>query len=153
MCGGAQLFSSHAVAKRTYGEEVKPQSRRRSSAVPPATVHSISGVRRSAAQDLQARRNRYLWSMGVRTLCFALAIVTTGPLRWVMIAAAILLPYVAVVFANAGRERAGVGPQSPGPAPMVAIGDGEPYDGTVIVAGADLSDGTTPREADTTAAH
>ncbi len=48
---------------------------------------------------------RYLVSMGVRTACFLLAVVVHGPLRWVFVLAAIVLPYIAVVFANAGRER------------------------------------------------
>ena len=43
--------------------------------------------------------------MGIRTICFLLAVVTDGWLRWVMIAAAIVLPYLSVVFANSGRER------------------------------------------------
>ena len=48
---------------------------------------------------------RYLVSMGVRTACFLLAVVVHGPLRWMFVLAAIVLPYIAVVFANAGRER------------------------------------------------
>ena len=42
--------------------------------------------------------------MGIRTACLVLAVLVEGPLRWVLLAAAIFLPYVAVVFANAGRE-------------------------------------------------
>lgn len=44
--------------------------------------------------------------MGVRTLCLILAAFTPPPWRWLFVAAAVLLPYVAVVLANAGRERA-----------------------------------------------
>lgn len=47
--------------------------------------------------------------MGIRTTCFLLAIIFSGWPRWVLIAGAVLLPYVAVVVANAGRE------PSPGP--------------------------------------
>ena len=43
--------------------------------------------------------------MGIRTVCFVLAIVTTGPLRWILVAAAVFLPYVAVVLANATDRR------------------------------------------------
>ena len=57
---------------------------------------------------------RYLLSMGIRTVCFVLAIVTTGPLRWILVAAAVFLPYVAVVLANATDRR-----RSPGPASFV----------------------------------
>jgi len=50
---------------------------------------------------------RYLISMGIRTACFVLAVFVEGPIRWVLVAAAVVLPYVSVVFANAGRERTG----------------------------------------------
>ena len=42
--------------------------------------------------------------MSIRTMCFVGAILATGSLRWVLIAGATLLPYVAVFIANAGRE-------------------------------------------------
>ena len=67
-------------------------------------VHQITGARRGVRDDVNSRTRRYLASMGVRTVCFLLAVVTDGWLRWVMIAAALVLPYVSVVFANAGRE-------------------------------------------------
>lgn len=42
--------------------------------------------------------------MGIRTACFVAAIIATGWLRWILVAGAVFLPYVAVVIANAGRE-------------------------------------------------
>ncbi|MGP7960807.1 DUF3099 domain-containing protein [Sanguibacter sp. A247] len=55
----------------------------------------------------QARRVRsYLVQMGVRIVCIAVAAaVPSWPLRWVCIAAAVVLPYTAVLMANAGRDR------------------------------------------------
>ena len=53
--------------------------------------------------------------MAVRTICFVLAIVTTGWLRAIFFAAAVVLPYVAVVIANAGRDTAEPVPQIPAP--------------------------------------
>ena len=61
--------------------------------------------------DLGLRMKRYLISMSVRTLCFVLAVVFEGPLRWVFIAFAVFLPYVAVVLANAGRSAAPAQPE------------------------------------------
>lgn len=55
--------------------------------------------------DISRRTRRYLIQMGIRTACFLLAIVVPGVLRWVLLGAAVVLPYVAVLFANAGRER------------------------------------------------
>ena len=82
---------------------------RRSSREP---VYQITGARRGVRDDVNSRTRRYLISMGVRTVCFILAVVTTGWLRWVFIAAAILLPYLSVVFANGGRERIEEMPES-----------------------------------------
>ncbi|WP_240916222.1 DUF3099 domain-containing protein [Sanguibacter sp. HDW7] len=60
----------------------------------------------------QARRMRsYLVQMGIRVVCIALAAaVPSWPLRWVCIAAAVVLPYTAVLVANAGRDRRTTGP-------------------------------------------
>jgi hypothetical protein len=69
-----------------------------------APVYRITGVRRGLSEDVRGRQRRYLISMGVRTLCFLLALVTSGWLRWAFLSGAVLLPYVAVVLANAGRE-------------------------------------------------
>jgi len=57
------------------------------------------------ADDVRSRTRRYLWSMGIRTVCLLLAIVAHGPLRWGLVVCAVLLPWMAVVVANAGRER------------------------------------------------
>lgn len=48
---------------------------------------------------------KYLFSMGIRTLCFLLAVVFSGPVRWIFIVFAVILPYVAVVVANATGSR------------------------------------------------
>jgi hypothetical protein len=56
-------------------------------------------------------------SMAIRTVCFLGAIVTTGWLRWTLVAGAVLLPYVAVVMANAGRKSA------PKSTPMIILND------------------------------
>ncbi|MFL6101316.1 MAG: DUF3099 domain-containing protein [Actinomycetales bacterium] len=64
-------------------------------------VYSVSGVRRGTSDDLAQRQRRYLISMSIRTVSFVLAVVTHGPLRWIFVAAALILPYIAVVMANA----------------------------------------------------
>ncbi len=68
-------------------------------------VFKITGAPRSLKADIRSREVRYLLSMGVRTACFIGAFVTHGIVRWLLIVAAFVLPYVAVVIANAGRER------------------------------------------------
>jgi hypothetical protein len=60
----------------------------------------------SRAEDIKARQRRYVISMTIRSVAFVAAVaVGPGWLRWVLIAAALLLPYVAVVLANAGDQR------------------------------------------------
>ena len=44
--------------------------------------------------------------MGIRTLCFIGAVVVgDGVLRWVLIAGAFVLPYIAVVMANSASPQ------------------------------------------------
>jgi hypothetical protein len=71
-----------------------------------APVFRITGVRPALSEDVGSRQRRYLISMGIRTVCFLLAIVTSGWLRWVFFVAALVLPYFSVVIANGGREPA-----------------------------------------------
>jgi hypothetical protein len=73
-------------------------------------VYRITGAPTALSEDLRGRTRRYLLSMGVRTVCFIGATVVSGPLRWVLIVAAVLLPYLAVVLANAGRTAKGTAP-------------------------------------------
>jgi len=68
-------------------------------------VHQITDAGVSLSDDQVGRTRKYLWSMALRTVCFVGAVVTPSPWRWFMIVAALLLPYLAVVVANAGRER------------------------------------------------
>jgi Protein of unknown function (DUF3099) len=73
--------------------------RRESSAV------RITDARTAHSDDLRHRQRRYLFSMLVRTLCFVAAVVVDSWLRWVFLAAALFLPYIAVVMANAVSRR------------------------------------------------
>ncbi len=88
------------VAASAYRRDVTRQQR-------PVEVHTITDAQASHDADLAQRMRKYLISMSIRTVCFVLAVVFEGPLRWVFAAAAILLPYVAVVVANAGPRRQG----------------------------------------------
>lgn len=57
-------------------------------------------------EEIATRQRRYVFSMGIRTICFVAAIVVgPGWLRWVLVGAAVVLPYVAVVMANATASR------------------------------------------------
>ncbi len=87
-------------------------------------VYQITGARKSLSEDVAYRQRRYLISMSIRTMCFILAVVSHGPMRWAMFVAAVLLPYFAVVYANGGRERAPEPPSAfvPGNRPELESG-------------------------------
>lgn len=78
-------------------------------------VISITSAPQRHSDDLNARMSRYLISMLIRTVCVVLAVTMDGPLRWVFIAGAVFLPYIAVVLANASGTRRGAGPVTPTP--------------------------------------
>ena len=47
--------------------------------------------------------------MTFRTLCFGGAVLTEGTVRWSLLAGSLILPWVAVVLANASRENSALG--------------------------------------------
>lgn len=74
--------------------------------VPGQDAVRITTARRSRAEEIASRQRRYLMSMALRVACF-LGAVAVGPgwLRWVLVAGAVLLPYLAVVLANNTDQR------------------------------------------------
>ena len=66
--------------------------------------HSITTAGAPLSSDQSGRAKRYFISMMLRTACFLLAVVLPSPWRWIALVGALLLPYIAVVIANAGRE-------------------------------------------------
>ena len=71
-----------------------------------ASAVRITTARSSAADDMKSRQRRYLLAMGIRTACFfAAVLVGAGVLRWIFVLAAVFLPFLAVVVANAGDQR------------------------------------------------
>jgi Flp pilus assembly protein TadB len=68
-------------------------------------IHTITTAAPGHTADVNARTKRYLVMMGIRIVCFILAVVVSGWPRWMFIVGAIILPYLAVVVANARDER------------------------------------------------
>jgi len=69
----------------------------------------VTTAGKNPRDELRDRQRRYLITMGIRVVCFILAIVLFGVgLRWVAafaVAASLILPWVAVIAANAGPRR------------------------------------------------
>lgn len=101
-------------------------------------VFRITGARPALADDVRGRQRRYVISMSVRTLAVILSAVLWNVERHVAIVAlalGLLLPYIAVVIANGGRENASSLPSAHIPPPVrpalenkaePAAGDGAP---------------------------
>ncbi|QKW26905.1 DUF3099 domain-containing protein [Streptomyces seoulensis] len=74
-----------------------------------AQVFRITGARTGLQEDVRGRQRRYVISMAVRTASVLLAVALWNVERYVAVVALVLgavLPYIAVVIANAGRENA-----------------------------------------------
>ncbi|GAB3124839.1 hypothetical protein GCM10027160_46640 [Streptomyces calidiresistens] len=117
------------------------------------TVFRITAARRGLAEDVGARQRRYVISMVIRSVSVVLTVLlwnVSVPLAAVTLAAGVLIPYVAVVVANAGRENAPVLPRT------ALVGDGSrdlpaggrALEGVVVEPADHRSGGSTAREAD-----
>jgi uncharacterized membrane protein YdbT with pleckstrin-like domain len=101
-------------------------------------VQSVTTAPVSAADDQDHRVRRYLLTMGIRVVCGALALFTDGWVRWTFVALAVVLPYIAVVMANAVGPRAGqsitpVDQQPPAALPEAPTeGPDQPIHGRVV---------------------
>lgn len=65
----------------------------------------ITALEPTAAQDASQRMRHYLVLMGIRAVCFLGAVAVQHWTRWLLLLGAVVLPYVAVVIANAAGVR------------------------------------------------
>ena len=71
------------------------------------TVFRFTAARQGLAEDVRGRQRRYLISMSIRTVAVLLGVLLWNvqrPLAVVALVVGTVLPYIAVVIANAGRE-------------------------------------------------
>ncbi|CAH0180286.1 MULTISPECIES: DUF3099 domain-containing protein [unclassified Microbacterium] len=75
----------------------------------------VTSLPQSPQDEASGRVRRYWITMGIRMVCFALTVLVTpyGWYTWVFAAAAAILPYIAVVFANAVSPTATPPAESP----------------------------------------
>lgn len=92
----------------------------------------ITSAGKSRTLDIEARTNRYLITMALRTACFLAFLVVPGWWKIVCLAGAALLPAIAVLLANASDYR---------PIP-VAPHDDDGQDGRVALPGNPIIEGT-----------
>ena len=65
----------------------------------------ITDAQEGASADLKQRQIRYAITMAFRVACFISMIWVPGPWRWFLLGAAVVLPYIAVIFANQADQR------------------------------------------------
>ncbi|ACU71216.1 integral membrane protein [Catenulispora acidiphila DSM 44928] len=69
-------------------------------------VFGLTDAPKPLSQDIRSRESKYLMAMGIRVAAFLLIVLL--PIDWPwklgLAALALVLPYVAVVYANGGRE-------------------------------------------------
>ncbi len=75
----------------------------------------VTSLPQAPQDEASGRVRRYWITMGIRMVCFALTVLITpyGWYTWVFAAAAAILPYIAVVFANAVSPTATPSAESP----------------------------------------
>jgi hypothetical protein len=102
-------------------------------------AYVVTEAPRPMSEDIAYRQRRYLIMMGIRLVCFVIAVVVFveggGWLTAIPAVGAIAIPYFAVVFANGGREPSGRSrfrPYEPNVPQRYTPpgGDGEPRTGT-----------------------
>lgn len=76
---------------------------------------SVTSLPQAPKVEADKRTRRYLISMGIRIVCFALMVLVTpyGWYTWIFGIAAAVLPYIAVVAANTGQDSTVVAAESP----------------------------------------
>ena len=90
----------------------------------PSTL--ITDARIGTSAEMSSRVRRYTITMAFRTACFVAMIFVDGPMRWVLFACAVTLPYIAVIAANQAKSRGRGGkvePAEPAPRPELTTGD------------------------------
>lgn len=108
---------------RTGSNRLGPDRQRRRD-----PVYLVTRARRARSVNIKSRERNYLISMGIRTACLVVAIF--APVNWairgIAIAAAVVLPYIAVIFANAGPALTDEHPTTVEPQPQREIGGNRP---------------------------
>lgn len=99
------------------------------------SVPAVTSLPQSPQAEADHRVRRYALTMTIRIVCFALMMFVQpyGWYTWVFAAGAAVLPYIAVVFANAGSDSTETIAESP----VQQLEAARPVDPTPIVEASD----------------
>lgn len=98
----------------------------------------ITNAHTGTSREMASREKRYAITMAIRTACFVAMIFVSGNLRWVLLAGAVFLPYIAVILANQANTRTQPGQRvahgEPSAAPQLPAGpaSSEVIDGEIV---------------------
>jgi DUF3099 family protein len=110
-CCATYTTPPHRVRARRPDYHREVSSNRRHQEPEPGDVVKITSAPEPLTSDMSRRQSRYLIQMVIRVVCFLAAVLTWGKIPMavsiVLLVATVVLPYSAVLFANAGRERDG----------------------------------------------
>ena len=85
-------------------------------------VQSITSAQEALRVEQSHRTRVYFAQMFIRLACFLGAVfLADGWLRWVLLVGAVVLPYSAVIFANAGRDRVAYDTSPLTPVPLAEL--------------------------------
>jgi hypothetical protein len=68
-------------------------------------VRSITDVPESHTDEMHRRMVKYSLAMGIRLACLLLFFFIDGWARWLFVAGAVFLPWIAVIIANGGSDQ------------------------------------------------
>jgi hypothetical protein len=68
-------------------------------------VQSITDAQEGHTDEMRRRMVKYTVAMSIRLACLLLFFFVDGWLRWMFIAGAVFLPWIAVVIANSGSDQ------------------------------------------------
>jgi len=89
----------------------------------------ITDARTGSSREMASREKQYVITMAFRMACFVSIFFVHGWLRWVVLAGAVFLPFIAVLFANQANQKSAVSVverAEPQPAPALTVGDPAP---------------------------
>ncbi|HEX8487698.1 MAG TPA: DUF3099 domain-containing protein [Propionibacteriaceae bacterium] len=87
----------------------------------------ITDARTGSSREMASREKQYVITMAFRMACFISIFFVDGWLRWVVLAGAVFLPFIAVLFANQANEKTvSTQVQQAEPLPATALTVGPP---------------------------
>jgi hypothetical protein len=105
------------------------------------TTPSATSLPLAPKDDAGARFTKYMVMMGIRIVCIVAMVLIQpfGWYTWVLGAATVVLPYIAVVIANVGQDTRPTSAESPermldAPAPVASAPSAEPSPTVIRIA-------------------